>query len=766
MRELPVYNGAMPQAPQQRFVQVQPAPKVESNGAVIDRAVEVATEAANKVIDLHDFGEGQKAELERRKNANRMGEALRKKMALPYDDPESFYLPDGRLDEDKVNAFVNEWQQLNLNVQSDFWRDRNAMLDAYRRESDNEALGHGVRTALLDHELKIRRQVFEDNLSLASERKDWAGMRRSLDDALRGGQLSKKDYEKRKLQVDEMEYKANQGDYMEQVQNALIAGPEQFAALYDDPSFRKGLSVENQQKLDSLASKFSVDMPTRKVKQVQQRDGSVKLEAEPVQAPRGMPRGLVSVWNEFGGDFDHPDAQEAARPHLLKYLRGIIQHADNPSELEQAKAICKAYGHSADFATAVVKQLRSEIDGAAAFNAREAMKAFSGQGLFFRPKNHKRLEGLRVRFSELSGIKRSEKEEQEYKQLRESIKKWETYDSTEYDRASGSILQKFDQWKMTHPAASYREQARAFYNLVDKHSKEDAAILAVDKLSEDASGIHDRNLLMNKEKRRKDGVELKAEIEVSEAARERHAAEADDAAKKQADEDAAALPTESKLDMTVGVSNGWEGNASESILYVPKGHALAGQVVQISTPNDVCSAAKVVERDSCSAPVLSQMLRRNLGLLKNPYSTLTFDGNQGALSYGSVLENKVDDKMLGGLAAYKRVFVDAATRNGLDPKLLMAIAMHETGRGTSSAFRNKKNAMGVSDAKGPRAFASVEDSIYFMARQLRRNYLDKGLRTVEQIGRKYAPIGAENDPRSLNQHWVGGVTKYMQELNR
>ena len=74
--------------------------------------------------------------------------------------------------------------------------------------------------------------------------------------------------------------------------------------------------------------------------------------------------------------------------------------------------------------------------------------------------------------------------------------------------------------------------------------------------------------------------------------------------------------------------------------------------------------------------------------------------------------------------------------------------------------------MGVSDAKGPRAFASVEDSIYFMARQLRRNYLDKGLRTVEQIGRKYAPIGAGNDPRSLNQHWVGGVTKYMQELNR
>lgn len=122
-------------------------------------------------------------------------------------------------------------------------------------------------------------------------------------------------------------------------------------------------------------------------------------------------------------------------------------------------------------------------------------------------------------------------------------------------------------------------------------------------------------------------------------------------------------------------------------------------------------------------------------------------------------------KSLGGLAAYRDVFMDAAARNGLDPKLLMAIAMHETGRGTSSAFRNKKNAMGVSDANGPRVFASVEDSIYFMARQLKKNYLDKGLRTVEQIGAKYAPIGAGNDPRGLNRHWVDGVSRYMNELN-
>lgn len=771
MRELPVYNGAMPQAPQQRFVQVQPAPKVESNGAVIDRAVEVATETANKVIDLHDFGEGQKAELERRKNENRMEEALRKKMALPYDDPESFYLPDGRLDEDKVNAFVNEWQQLNHNVQSDFWRDRNAMRDAYRREADNEALGHGVRTALLDHELKMRRQVFEENLSLASERKDWAGMRRSLDDALRGGQLSKKDYEKRKLQVDEMEYKANQGHYMEQVQQALISGPDQFAALYDDPGFREKLSPENAAKLDAMAARLPVDVPTRKVKHVQQKDGSVKAVAEVPEAPRGMPRGLVRVWNEYKGDFDGVDAREAARKPLMVYLRGLVQHVDDPAELEQAKAVCKAYGHSAEFADSMVKQLRREIDGTAAFNAREAMGQFMGRGLFFSPYNYDKVRALQQEHAGLAGRKRSKKEQVRFAQLNEEIKKWEGWEKSSSEGASRAILARFDDWLRAHPEATYREQARVFYGFVDSHSKDDAAVVdAVARAQADA-GVYDRKMARNLAERRAAGAALQADISAAEQERERMrelsaaaAVAADAEARAVADEAATREVSEVQLDARRGVSRNWAGDAERSILYVPKGHAMAGQTVKLSTPKDVCSYAEVVEHEGCVAPVLSQYLRRNLGVLHNPYGSISFDGFEGRL--GAVRSaGDATAKSLGGLAAYRDVFMDAAARNGLDPKLLMAIAMHETGRGTSSAFRNKKNAMGVSDAKGPRSFASVEDSIYFMARQLKRNYLDKGLRTVEQIGAKYAPIGAGNDPRGLNKHWVSGVTRYLNELN-
>lgn len=117
------------------------------------------------------------------------------------------------------------------------------------------------------------------------------------------------------------------------------------------------------------------------------------------------------------------------------------------------------------------------------------------------------------------------------------------------------------------------------------------------------------------------------------------------------------------------------------------------------------------------------------------------------------------------LQQYEAAFRRAGEKYGVDPDLLMAIAIHETGNGTSSAFRNKKNAMGVSpNGGGPRSFETVEAGIDYMARQLARNYLGQGLTTIAAIGKKYAPPGASNDPRGLNSHWVKGVSEYYFQL--
>jgi hypothetical protein len=95
--------------------------------------------------------------------------------------------------------------------------------------------------------------------------------------------------------------------------------------------------------------------------------------------------------------------------------------------------------------------------------------------------------------------------------------------------------------------------------------------------------------------------------------------------------------------------------------------------------------------------------------------------------------------------------------------------MHETGNGKSSAFRNKNNAMGISNASGPVQMESVAASIEKMAGLLGRG-INEGTgpyanaKSIEDIASVYAPPGAGNDPRNLNQFWTKGVAANIEKL--
>lgn len=124
------------------------------------------------------------------------------------------------------------------------------------------------------------------------------------------------------------------------------------------------------------------------------------------------------------------------------------------------------------------------------------------------------------------------------------------------------------------------------------------------------------------------------------------------------------------------------------------------------------------------------------------------------------------DRLPEPLKPYANDFIEAARLNNLDPYALAAIAMHETGGGTSSAFLNKNNAMGISDASGPVSLPSVRDSILRQAKTLARpGGPYDGAATIDQIGKIYAPIGAGNDPGGLNKYWTDGVRKYYDQLS-
>jgi hypothetical protein len=143
----------------------------------------------------------------------------------------------------------------------------------------------------------------------------------------------------------------------------------------------------------------------------------------------------------------------------------------------------------------------------------------------------------------------------------------------------------------------------------------------------------------------------------------------------------------------------------------------------------------------------------------------------------SVVEPEEDDwnqftplptkPVLGGaLIGKEPKFVEVGSKYGVDPSLLMAMSMFETGNGTSRMVNRQNNVAGITNPGGKsyRTFETVDDSIDYMASNLKRNYIDKGITSIESIAAKYAPVGASNDPNSTNDQWPRAVRANLEKL--
>ena len=94
----------------------------------------------------------------------------------------------------------------------------------------------------------------------------------------------------------------------------------------------------------------------------------------------------------------------------------------------------------------------------------------------------------------------------------------------------------------------------------------------------------------------------------------------------------------------------------------------------------------------------------------------------------------------------------------------IAISKWETGNYTSNAFITKNNVGGVMCDTGLRTYATLDDGIEHFLTNLKNNYFDIGLDTLEKIKPKYCPDNAENDPKGLNKNWLNGTNSILQEL--
>ena len=104
-----------------------------------------------------------------------------------------------------------------------------------------------------------------------------------------------------------------------------------------------------------------------------------------------------------------------------------------------------------------------------------------------------------------------------------------------------------------------------------------------------------------------------------------------------------------------------------------------------------------------------------------------------------------------------------AQNYGVDWRLAIAISMHETGKYTSVAFNDNNNVGGNFRSGSLMVFEDLDKGIDFFISNLKNNYIDMGLDTIELIQPKYCPIGINDN--GDNKYWVSGVTKYYNELS-
>lgn len=97
--------------------------------------------------------------------------------------------------------------------------------------------------------------------------------------------------------------------------------------------------------------------------------------------------------------------------------------------------------------------------------------------------------------------------------------------------------------------------------------------------------------------------------------------------------------------------------------------------------------------------------------------------------------------------------------------IMVSISQHETGSWTSTLYKESNNFGGICNSKGFNKYDSYESGLNAFVNLLKNNYFDKGLTTIEQIGNKYCPVGAENDPTGLNKNWIPSVTSIYNSYN-
>ena len=679
-RELPLYQGAVPQSPQQQMQGPGFTPHVQPMGGMLDAAVQAGLGAGEQYAELKDFGESQQAEHQRRLNDLQMRDEFESKIRLPWGAEGGFYDSEGNRREDEVNAFIIKWQEKNNKIRRPFWLAKNAMREKGDLMQANDALASRVDLMTLDAEAKNRKQAFQDNYDLAVEQKDWSGAHRVIERAVEAGQITR-----------------GRGDIMllDLRDTALMARAQQqseedpvafWNELDDDDGPYAVLPSSKRTKLQRLASLSMQGFSRSFVKSVETGNakaekipgsktsttstGSSKKEKEIYNpAPSNITRNLHDLWRKYNGDFKEGQGKIDAMPFLAEQGRAMITSPHDETEAEMVIALYKQFGQGEDYAKAMVKQWQEDLARPKGLDPKVTLSHAAQVGYFTRAED--------AAILALEQEKVQKQEDDEWTPEDEArLKAAKDRRKAAAENAQSLLLANLDIWKNDQQYNGGKEKkeltelevANRLWDTIANYNPGNRDQVQQDSYrQQEAVNITaaSDNYIRKQAAAQSRNLDLKAELSVTNRLNEeeRKAAEKMIADIRRREEEAyrrtrpvdSIVPVNRNKDLPAQ----WGDDGQEPILYVPGGWYAEGITVGVTTPSRRYAEAKIVSKPDCTSPTMSKALRRQLGTMNINYDqiTVTASGTKANTAAGNtaalIIGNEARRDKQGNLSIYK-----------------------------------------------------------------------------------------------------------------
>lgn len=751
-------------------------------GASVQKAEEAVQGSAEAFARISDFGEMQRQEVELRRIRDESDAKFSRMLAFAPGTKESVFEKDGSIRQGKLKDLAYEFGQKIDALGGSFFHPESAMKAEAVRASVRSSLPERYWGLAAKHQLGVARQAFDTSLKLAEEKQDWGGYERSVDDAVASGTISRDEGELRLLRGRK---KASRHHF----ENLAATNPDLAAEMINRGELDGYFSASEQDEMMRSLRRQDDNRLTEVVEQTASRPKSKNDRQAVTNALLSGP-----VYQEelgFHAVYERDGDYSACAPQIDSFIYRVAdmvrageEGPDLASKKENVILLCKRYAKSAEFQKDVLNRMdkwAKRKEKYKMLNVSERMKEMDGAPLY-----------RQADYNNVIGTLDAEAKNawQLYADSSKGSDTPKDSEDTWIKRFKKEKIENLQKNLAAKTEIAVRDDFEAWFDgEVQGNGKEPSYVLQEDMLQTILRKVTGRNdLVIPSRGRLMDEYQQTA----SEKWRDRDSERFNAGPKLLSEGEKQTLRRKDMLRkpftfpamVSVDTVN---TNAPAGILLPESmrqrfGDDVSGlaALVPSSSSSRRGKPLPVVGYTMGSSPQLTlsgaSKLRMTFSSKMDTNVTISpaspemreffkreYPGSQDWEQNAG--ESRVPAAKLGGLGQYSQAFYDAGRKYGVDPKLLMAIAMHETGKGTSAAFLRKNNAMGISpNGGGPRTFSSVEESINYAARLLRKHYLDQGLTTIAAIGGKYAPAGAGNDPRGLNKHWVNGVSKYYKSF--